>query len=150
MSEILNKLSDEFGTPQWMFDELHDEFNFTVDCCASKKNAKLPKFYTKEDDAYKQTYSGERVFCNPPYSRGHVKAFFFLAMRWTLEVEDPAKLWVLLIPTYTERDWYHIHRNRFEKRDIRGRVQFEGGASGARGNHMLCIFRNANWIWYSV
>lgn len=150
MIKPLDKTSDEFGTPQWMFDELHDEFNFTIDCCASIENHKLPRFYTKEDNALIQNYSNERVFCNPPFSRGNVKDFFFLALRWTRQEEHPAKLWVLLIPTYTERDWYHDYRNQFECRKIKGRIQFEGGSSGARGNHMLCIFRNKDWIWYSV
>lgn len=144
----LDKSSDEFGTPQRMFDALHDEFSFTIDACATKKNAKLPKYYSKENSAFGQDFSNERVFCNPPYSRGNVKDFFLLAYNWTRQ-ESAAKVWVLLIPTYTERDWYHDFRSKFEVRMIRQRIQFEGGASGARGNHMLVIFRRPDWIWYS-
>lgn len=54
-------------TPQELFGVLHSVFNFTVDACASPDNALLPRFWTKEDDAAKQSWQGERVFCNPPF-----------------------------------------------------------------------------------
>lgn len=59
---------DDRATIPSVFDPLHERFNFTVDVAASPANAKLPRFYTSEDDGLAQDWSGERVWCNPPYS----------------------------------------------------------------------------------
>lgn len=50
--------SEEWGTPQGLFNRLNKEFNFTFDICASKENAKCPRYYTKEEDALKQEWGG--------------------------------------------------------------------------------------------
>ena len=144
----LDKTSDEFGTPDEIFMPLDEEFQFTIDAAATAENTKLTRFWTKEDDALLQCWNGERVFCNPPYSRGNVKEFFMKACRET-RIGD-CKLAVLLIPTYTEREWYHLYRNDFEVRPVKGRIQFIGGGSSARGNHMLVIFRSKDWCWWSA
>lgn len=146
-SKALDKTSDEFGTPDWLWKPLHEEFQFTIDAAASKENALLPRYWTKEDDALSKSWGGERVFCNPPYSRGHVKDFFLKAANQTRN--GNCFVAVLLIPTYTERDWYHKYRHMFEVRFIGKRVKFKGGASGARGNHMIVVFRNHQWAWWS-
>lgn len=60
--------SEEWGTPQELFNRLNKEFNFTLDICASKENTKCPKYYTKEEDALKQEWGGV-IWMNPPYGR---------------------------------------------------------------------------------
>lgn len=60
---------DDWGTPQDLFDELNKEFHFTLDPCADDNNHKCDKYYTKEQDGLAQSWAGETVFCNPPYSR---------------------------------------------------------------------------------
>lgn len=50
--------SEEWGTPQGLFNRLNEEFNFILDICASKENAKCHKYYTKEEDALKQEWGG--------------------------------------------------------------------------------------------
>lgn len=147
-AKVLDKTSDEFGTPDELFALLHLEFQFTIDAAASSENAKLDDYWTKEDNALLQPWTGHRVFCNPPYSRGHVKDFFMKAHHET-RVDGGCILAVLLIPTYTEREWFHKYRREFEARFIEGRVKFIGGASSARGNHMLVIFRSKNLAWWS-
>ena len=62
-----SKITDEWGTPDWLFDELHDEFTFRVDVCANAKNAKLSTFFNKRTDGLKQHWD-KNFFCNPPYS----------------------------------------------------------------------------------
>ncbi len=42
---------DGCRTPDQLFEELHARYGFVVDLFASKENAKLPKFFTKEDSA---------------------------------------------------------------------------------------------------
>ena len=60
---------DDWGTPQDLFDALNKEFNFTLDPCADNNNHKCAKYYTIEQDGLAQSWAGETVFCNPPYSR---------------------------------------------------------------------------------
>lgn len=62
--------SDEWETPQQLFDSLNDEFGFTLDPCCTKENAKCEKFYTIEDDGLSKSWYGDVVFMNPPYGRG--------------------------------------------------------------------------------
>lgn len=145
--EFLPAESDEFGTPDSLWLPLHEEFNFTVDACASRSNTKLPKFYTQLDSALDQEFVGERVFCNPPYSRGNVKQFFHHFRVLTTEMK--CRLAVLLIPTYTDRTWYTEYRHKFEARFIPYRVHFVGGKYTARGNHMFVIFRNKDFCWWT-
>lgn len=61
--------SEEWATPQDFFKKLDDEFHFTLDPCATKENAKCEKYYTKEQDGLNQDWTGETVFCNPPYGK---------------------------------------------------------------------------------
>lgn len=57
--------SDDWRTPYHLFNNLHREFNFSLDGAATEHDALLPRF---TDDIHNQSWDGERVFCNPPYS----------------------------------------------------------------------------------
>ena len=59
--------TQEWATPQKVFDELDAEFHFTLDPCCTHENAKCEKHYTIEDDGLSKSWGGEVVFCNPPY-----------------------------------------------------------------------------------
>ena len=50
--------SDEWATPQWLFDELNNEFNFDLDPCASEENHKTPIYYTKDNSGLSQKWGG--------------------------------------------------------------------------------------------
>lgn len=50
--------TDDWATPQALFDKLDAVFHFTLDVCASKDNAKCKKYYTKEQDGLKQDWGG--------------------------------------------------------------------------------------------
>lgn len=41
---------------------------FTLDVAAAAHNAKCDRYYDRETDGLEQDWSGERVWCNPPYS----------------------------------------------------------------------------------
>jgi site-specific DNA-methyltransferase (adenine-specific) len=60
---------DEWQTPRWLFDLLNGIFHFSVDAAANADNALLPRHWDREQDALRQDWSRERVWCNPPYSR---------------------------------------------------------------------------------
>lgn len=49
------------------FDDLNNEFDFTLDPCALPENAKCDKYYTPHYDGLTKDWQGEKVFCNLPY-----------------------------------------------------------------------------------
>jgi phage N-6-adenine-methyltransferase len=94
--------TDNRATPPEWFAEMHARFNFTLDVAASRENCKLPRYINREDDGLVQSWAGERVWCNPPYSN---------LVSWALKAwrEFPqAPLIVLLVPANrTEQPWWH-------------------------------------------
>ena len=64
---LFTSKTDLWATPQDFFDKLNQEFNFTLDPCANKENAKCSKFFTQEEDGLTKSWDNEIVFCNPPY-----------------------------------------------------------------------------------
>lgn len=138
----LDKNSDEFETPDEIFKALHDRYYFSVDAAASLRNKKLPRYWTKRDDALSKCWRGERIWCNPPYSKvpgtnkGFVDAFVRKAFE---ETAHGCKLAVLLVPTKTEQPWFHELRasGRVFIEYFKGRIRFKGGEGVARDSHML-------------
>jgi len=59
---------DDRQTPPELFDPLNERFGFTIDVAASSTNTRCQRYFTKEDDGLRQSWTGERVWCNPPYS----------------------------------------------------------------------------------
>lgn len=55
---MFSSATDNWETPIDFFNELNNEFNFTLDVCASPENAKCDKYFTKEIDGLKQTWGG--------------------------------------------------------------------------------------------
>lgn len=128
----------EWGTPQSLFDELNAEFNFTLDPCATKENAKCVKYYTQEEDGLSKDWDTEIVFCNPPYGR--------VMPKWVKKAaEAKGGRVVLLIPARTDTKYFHDYiYNKAEIRFLRGRIKFEGkqvGSGAAPFPSMIVIFK---------
>lgn len=63
MNEVLfSSKSDEWATPQYLFDELDKEFHFDIDACATDENHKCDVYYTKEQDGLKMDWGGLLYF----------------------------------------------------------------------------------------
>ncbi len=54
--------TDEWATPQKVFDELNDEFGFTLDPCASVYNHKTDVYYDMEADGLAKDWGGKLCF----------------------------------------------------------------------------------------
>jgi phage N-6-adenine-methyltransferase len=123
-------LSDEWETPQWLFDALDAEFGFTLDGAATEQNKKC-KYQASTG------WENERVFCNPPYSE----------IRPFVERAFTAQICVLLLPVRTDSDWFRILLERgVEMRWFRKRVAFlqEGKPVGSpRFPNVVAIVREA-------
>lgn len=66
---MYSSATDEWATPQDFFDALDAEFHFTLDPCSTDENAKCQKHYTRADNGLSMDWTGEVVYCNPPYGR---------------------------------------------------------------------------------
>jgi phage N-6-adenine-methyltransferase len=100
MSEL--PYTDDRATTPDVFTALHRRFTFSVDVAASIENAKLPRFYTIDDDGLAQDWAGERVWCNPPYSS---------IGEWCEKATwGGAELVVMLLPANrTDQGWWHSY-----------------------------------------
>lgn len=136
--------SNEWETPQYLFDALDEEFNFTLDPCATDENHKCAKYYTKEQDGLNQSWEGERVFCNPPYGN--------LIGLWMEKAytESRNALVVMLIPARPETKWWHNYcKHADEIRFIKSRVKFKGSKARSQGAPFpsaIVIFRNKHGL----
>ena len=130
--------SEEWGTPQAVFDELDREFHFDLDPCATDANHKCDRYYTKADDGLSRNWGGCRVFCNPPYG----KAIKGWVRKCHEEGCKPGTLVVLLTFANTDTAWFHdFIYHRAEIRFIRGRLKFNDGERPAMRPSMISIFR---------
>ena len=142
MSKFLNdglftSNSNEWETPKDLFDMLDAEFHFTLDVCSTDENAKCLKHYTKEQDGLKQDWTGETVWCNPPYGKG-MDAW----CRKCLEHSIGGGTAVMLIPARTDTKAFHDYiYGKAEIRFIRGRLRFGGSKKSAPFPSMVVIFR---------
>lgn len=93
---------DDRGTHPSDFDPLNDRFGFTLDVAAAPHNAKTERFFTRADNGLEQSWAGERVWCNPPYSN----IGDWVAKAWR-EFENGTDLIVMLLPANRpEQAWW--------------------------------------------
>lgn len=136
---VFSAESDEWATPQDLFDELNAEFHFTLDAAATAENHKCERYYTAEQDGLKQSWGGEIVFLNPPYS--HISQWVEKAYR---EGTKDNTVVVMLIPARTDTKYFHnyiLHRS--EIRFIKGRLHFNESKNNAPFPSVVVIFRGA-------
>lgn len=55
---IFSSKSDEWATPQGLYEELDKEFGFTLDPCATVENHKCDMYFTKEDNGLAANWGG--------------------------------------------------------------------------------------------
>lgn len=103
---------DDWKTPNYIYDVLHKEFDFTFDPCPLHSN------FNGLEIGW-----GRRNFINPPYTRKLKEAF----IRKAFEESQKGKLCVMLLPVSTSTKIFHevIYHNA-EIRFLKGRVKFEG------------------------
>lgn len=137
MNNILfSSKSEEWETPQNLFDELNKEFNFTIDVASSDNNYKVKKHYTKNDNGLLQNWDNEIVWCNPPYGRK--------IGDWVKKASESKGIVVMLIPARTDTKWFHEYiyiKQNVETRFLKGRLKFGNSKNSAPFPSMIVIFR---------
>ncbi len=118
---------------------------FDLDVCATKENAKAPKFFTKETDGLKQNWAG-KCWMNPPYGR-EIK-------HWVRKAADEATRFgvvsvTCLVPARTDTLWWHDYiwnaqtnapHDWVRVEFIRGRLKFGGHKNAAPFPSAVVIF----------
>lgn len=134
---IFSRKSDEWETPQDLFDRLNEEFDFTLDACADESNAKCMLYFDKAQDGLKRDWGGYRVWCNPPYS--NVKEWI---RKCYYEGHKPNTTVVALVFSRTDTRWWQNYvQHRAEVRFIKGRLRFNDSKSNAPFPSAIVIWR---------
>ena len=120
--------SQEWSTPADVYAGLDDEFHFDFDPCplGGTQDGTAPLYVS---------WSGRRVFCNPPYGPG-IRAF--------LERGREASVAVYLLPARTDVRWFHevVLPYCKEIRFIRGRLKFGDAKYNAPFPSMIVIYES--------
>lgn len=130
--------SNEWATPQYLYDDLNRIYEFTLDPCATHENHKCDKYFTIEDDGLNQSWEGHTVFMNPPYGRG-IKHWIKKAYEESLKDNTTV---VCLIPARTDTTYWHnyIFPHANEILFVRGRIKFGDGTSSAPFPSAIVVF----------
>jgi len=133
---LLESGRDDWETPQNLFDSLNSEFGFTLDPCATANTAKCRKYFTPSEDGLRQDWTGEIVFCNPPYNRKQ-DAW----VRKCYEHGANGGIAVMLLPARTDTARFHdLIFGKAEIRFLRGRLKFAKARNNAPFPSMIVIF----------
>lgn len=118
------------------------EFGIQLDVCATAKNAVVPKYFTKKQDAFRWHWTGV-CWMNPPYGRD--------VGRWihkaSWEAAAGATI-VCLLPSRTDTRWWHEYVEPIlrgdspgEVRFLKGRLRFVGAPRQAPFPSVVVVFR---------
>ena len=129
---LFSSASVEWETPQDLFDRLHAKYQFTLDVCATKENAKCAQYFDTSTDGLKQSWAGERVWCNPPYGR---EIFDWVARC------SAHSFAVMLLPARTDVRWWHDFVIPYgDVEFIKGRLKFGGHKNSAPFPSAVVVF----------
>ncbi len=145
---LFSKASDEWGTPQWLFDILDGEFQFGLDAAATEENTKAYYYNDPEHDSLQQedwlipldSGGWTAVWLNPPHSK--IAAF----MKKAYEESLKGAVVVCLIPCRTDTQYWHnyvmlAHEIRF----IMGRLKFGDSKNSAPFPSCIVVFDHSKY-----
>jgi site-specific DNA-methyltransferase (adenine-specific) len=134
---LFSSKDQSHATPQDFFDKIDKEFNFDLDVCATSQSAKCSKFFTKEDDAFKQDWVGN-CWMNPPYGR---EIIHWMKKAWE-EHQKHGNTIVCLVPARTDTNWWHNYvEGKAKVRFIKGRLKFGNATNSAPFPSVLVIYQ---------
>ncbi len=128
-SYMPRSLTDQWATPQALFDEWDAKYKFDLDPAASSSNHKCDLWYGLDHpdparrDGLAATWTASAVWLNPPYGRP--------IGDWAKKAFESELDTVLLLPVRTDTRWFHTYCKRYPITFIRGRVKFGDSKSGA-------------------
>jgi phage N-6-adenine-methyltransferase len=139
---MYSSIKTDWGTPQYLFDNLNDIFQFDLDAAANIHNHKCKKWLgpgsTIAEDALSVEWTGN-IFLNPPYGRKYNRKWITKAH--TSSIKNNA-LVVCLLPARTETRMFDICWQASLICFIRGRLKFEldGNTDAAPFPNCIVVF----------
>lgn len=135
---LFSHKSCEWETPKDLFEGLNKQYDFNLDVCATKENAKCACFFDKKDDGLIKEWKRKRIWCNPPYGNEISK--------WVKKAYDSRfdnEIIVMLLPARTDTRWFHEYiYNKAEVVFLKGRLKFGNSKNSAPFPSMIVVFRN--------
>jgi site-specific DNA-methyltransferase (adenine-specific) len=131
---LFSKKSDDWETPQWLFDLLDQEFHFCTDAAATYGNCKKNRFFI---DALNIRWEGVPgpFWLNPPYSQ--IAAF----LKKVYEESQKGAVVVCLIPVRSDTHYWHDYVMKAQEiRFVKGRLKFGDATTGAPFPSCVVIF----------
>ena len=133
---MFSSTSDEWATPQDLFDRLNAIFHYNLDAAALPHNAKCARYFTPEQNGLAQRWSGN-VWLNPPYGR---KIGEWVRKAYEEVAGGEASSVTLLLPARTDTAWYHDYCKKGFVTFLRGRLKFGNAKNSAPFPSMIVIF----------
>lgn len=134
-NSLYSSENDCWETPQFLFNQLNNEFGFTLDVCALAGNKKCNNYFDKQKDALRQEWTGV-AWMNPPYGRGidkWVSKAYFSSLKGCVVV--------CLLPVRSDTRWWHDYvMKSAEIRLLNKRLSFEGSNNKAPFPSAIVIF----------
>lgn len=90
------------ATPEYFYNWLDGQLNFTIDVCADEHNHKHPRYFSERDNGLAQSWAGETFWMNPPYGRQ--------TPQWMAKARDEVMhadaMGAILVPARVGTDWW--------------------------------------------
>jgi site-specific DNA-methyltransferase (adenine-specific) len=134
---LFSKASDEWSTPDFLFEMLDEEFHFNFDAAAQEGNCKVA-FYSPDslNGSWNNKEYQRIVWLNPPYSK--IGAF----MKKAYEESQKGAVVVCLIPARTDTKYWHDYVMKAQElRFVKGRLKFGDSKTGAPFPSVIVIFK---------
>ena len=140
---------DDRATDPQFFAQLDMTYRFTVDVAASAHNTKCVRYFDVEANGLEQSWSGESVWCNPPFSR--LRPWVEKAWR---ECDVAERIVMLLPANRTEQSFwqelvepYRDAGNGLTTRFVNGRLRFAAAGRSHIGSNERPPFGCVLLVW---
>jgi len=133
---MFSSATEEWATPQNIFDTLDKQFKFTLDPCSTDENHKCETYFTKKENGLAQSWIGHSVFMNPPYGNEIKKG---VKKAWLSSQKENTTV-VCLLPARTDTKWFHKYCVHGSIWFVKGRLRFGGSKNSAPFPSMVVIF----------
>lgn len=130
----------EYETPKDFFATLDQEFNFTIDVCATPENTKCARYYTQQHDALDRDWSKEVVWMNPPYNGDIAK---WIRKAYLESLKGATVVCLIQSRSTDSKMWHSYVMKASEWRFVADRLHFICNGKAARANisSVVVIFR---------
>lgn len=135
LNVMFSSETDLWATPQDFFDKYNKIYNFNLDVCANKENAKCDKYYDLQSNGLIQDWNGI-CWMNPPYGRDIGKW-----MKKAYESSLNGSTVVCLVPSRTDTKWWHDYAMKGNIEFIKGRLKFGNSKNSAPFPSAVVVFK---------